>query len=69
MIDANKPMTVSLSAGFMNVVMQALYDLPYKHSAPVIDELRRQISEATPEAFEIAAAEAPRVNGMDVARE
>jgi hypothetical protein len=65
MIDANKPMTVSLSAGYMNVVMQALYKLPYEHSAPVIDELRRQISEAAPEAFETA----PRVNGMDVARE
>jgi hypothetical protein len=67
MIDANKAMTVSLSAGFMNVVMQALYELPFKHSAPVIDELRRQISEAAPEAFEVAAA--PRVNGMDVVRE
>jgi hypothetical protein len=68
MIDANKPMTVSLSAGYMNVVMQALYELPFKHSAPVIEELRRQISEAAPEAFE-AAATAPRVNGMDVVRE
>jgi hypothetical protein len=64
MIDANKPMTVSLMAGQMNVVMQALYELPYKHSAPVIEELRRQISEAAPEAFEMAAA--PRVNGADV---
>jgi hypothetical protein len=66
MIDANKTMTVSLAAGFMNIVMQALYELPYKHSAPVIDELRRQISEAAPEAFEMAAAAAPRVNGADV---
>jgi hypothetical protein len=64
MIDANKPMSVSLSAGYMNIVMQALYELPYKHSAPVIEELRRQISEATPEAFELPAA--PRVNGADV---
>jgi hypothetical protein len=65
MIDANTTMTVNLTAGFMNIVMQALYELPYKHSAPVINELRRQIEEAAPEAFEIAAA-APRVNGADV---
>lgn len=65
MIDVNKQVTVSLSAGALNVVMQALYELPYKHSAPIVDELRRQISEAEPQAFEIAAA-APRVNGIDV---
>jgi hypothetical protein len=77
MIDANKPMTVSLSAGAMNVVMQALYELPYKHAAPIIEELRRQILEAEPQAFDphlrgdsmAAAASAPRVNGIDVARE
>jgi hypothetical protein len=66
MIDVNKPMTVSLSAGHMNVVMQALYDVAYKFSAPVINELRRQIEEAAPEAFDMAAAAAPRVNGADV---
>jgi hypothetical protein len=66
MIDANKPMTVSLSAGAMNVVMQALYELPYKHAAPIIEELRRQILEAEPQAFDMAAAaSAPRVNGID----
>jgi hypothetical protein len=65
MIDPNKPMTISLSAGYLSVVMQALYKLPYEHSAPIIDELRRQISQAAPEAFEIPAA-TPRVNGIDV---
>jgi hypothetical protein len=65
MIDANKPMSISLSAAMMNVVMQALYELQYKHAAPVVDELRRQILEAEPQAFDMAAA-APRVNGIDV---
>jgi hypothetical protein len=70
MIDANKPVTVTLSAGAMNVVIQALYEVQYKHAAPIIDELRRQISEAEPQAFDMAAtASAPRVNGMDIARE
>lgn len=68
MIDANKTVTVSLPAGFMDVVMRGLYKLPYEHSAHVIDELRRQILEAEPEAFDMAAA-APRVNGIDVVRE
>jgi hypothetical protein len=63
MIDANKPMTVSLPAGAMNVVMQALGKLPYEQVAPIIDELRRQIFEAEPRAFDMAAA--PRVNGID----
>jgi hypothetical protein len=67
MIDVNKAMTVSLLAGHMSVIMQALYKVPYEFSAPVIDELRRQISETTPEAFELTAA--PRVNGIDVVRE
>ena len=57
-------MTVSLSAGAMDVVMRALYELPYKHVSPIIDDLRRQILEAEPQAFDIAAA-APRVNGID----
>jgi hypothetical protein len=66
MIDANKPMAVNLTAGQMNVVMQALYELPYKHAAPIIEDLRRQILEAEPEAFDVATtAAAPRVNGID----
>ena len=69
MIDVNKPITVSLSAGAMDVMMRALYELPYKHAAPIIDELRRQIIEAEPQAFDIAAAAAPRLNGVDVVRE
>jgi hypothetical protein len=69
MIDVNKQVTVSLSAGAMNVVMQALYELAYKHSAPIIDELRRQIKEAEPQAFDMAAAAAPRVNGIDAVQE
>lgn len=74
MIDASKPMTVSLPAAHMSIVMQALYKLPYEVVAPLIDELRRQIQEAEPEAFQMAAASrlqdaaasAPRVNGIDV---
>jgi hypothetical protein len=73
MIDAQKPMTVTLTAGAMHVVMQALGELAYKHSAPIIDELRRQIQEAEPQAFDprlrgdsMAATSAPRVNGIDV---
>jgi hypothetical protein len=66
MIDASKTMTVSLPAGAMDVVMRALYELPYKHAAPVIEELRRQILEIEPQAFDVAAAAAPRVNGIDV---
>jgi hypothetical protein len=76
MIDANKPMTVSLTAGYMDVVMRALYELPYKHAAPIVDELRRQILEAEPQAFDprlrgdfMAAASAPRVNGIDAVQE
>jgi hypothetical protein len=69
MIDANKPMTVILSAGQMDVVMRALYELPYRHSAPVIDELRRQILEVEPQAFGMSVADAPRLNGIDVVRE
>jgi hypothetical protein len=72
MIDVNKPVTVSLPAGVMNVVMRALYELPYKDAAPIIDELRRQILEAEPQAFDMpappaAAVSATRINGVDVA--
>ena len=64
MIDANQMITVNLSAGAMDVVMRALYELPYKHAAPIVDDLRRQILDAEPQAFDIAAV--PRVNGIDV---
>jgi hypothetical protein len=67
MIDVNKPITVTLPAGAINVVMQALYKLPYEHAAPVIDNLRRQILDAEPEAFDMTTA--PRVNGADVVPE
>ena len=69
MIDVNKPMTVTLSAGAMDVMMRALYELPYRHAAPIIEDLRRQILETEPQAFDVAAAAAPRVNGIDVVRE
>jgi hypothetical protein len=69
MIDASKPMTVSLPAAAMNVVMQALYELPYRTAAPIIEELRRQILEAEPQAFDMATASAPRVNGIDAVQE
>jgi hypothetical protein len=66
MIDVNKPVTVTLTAGALNVVMQALYELQNKH-AVIIDELRRQIVEAEPQAFEMAAVPStPRMNGIDV---
>jgi hypothetical protein len=65
MIDASKTMTVSLSAAAMDMVMRALYELPYKHAQPIVDELRRQILEAEPQAFDLPMA-APRVNGIDV---
>jgi hypothetical protein len=68
MIDANKTVTLSLSAGAIDMVMRALYELPYKHAAPIVDDLRRQILEAEPQAFDMAAA-APRVNGIDAVRE
>jgi hypothetical protein len=68
MIDAARLVTVTLPAGAMDVVMRALYELQYKVAAPVIEELRRQILEAEPQAFDVpaaAAAQPPRVNGID----
>jgi hypothetical protein len=66
MIDANKMITVTLSASHMDAVMRGLYGLTYGLAEPVVNELRRQIQEAEPQAFDIAAAVAPRVNGIDV---
>jgi hypothetical protein len=69
MIDANTPVTVVLPASAMDVIMMGLRELPYKHAQPIIDELRRQILDAQPTAFDTAAqpstATPPRVNGID----
>lgn len=68
-IDANKSVTVTLPAGYLGVIRQVLCDLPYKHVHLIIKTLDEQIRETAPEAFDMAAALAPRVNGVDALHE
>jgi hypothetical protein len=52
MIDVNTTVQLTLTAGHCVTILQGLDELPHKHSRAVIDELRRQIAEAHPQAFE-----------------
>jgi hypothetical protein len=52
--------TITLSQEHLNVVAAALAELPFKHSAPVIDAIRQQLASAAP-----AEKEAPAVKKKD----
>jgi hypothetical protein len=68
MIDGNTMLTVNLTAGELQVVMGALAEVPPVRLL-VLEKLRQQIVKAEPDAFEVAAGAAPRVNGQDVVQE
>jgi hypothetical protein len=52
--------TITLSQEHLNVVAAALAELPFKHSAPVIDAIRQQLASAAP-----AEKDAPAVKKKD----
>jgi len=67
MIDVNTPLVLNVTAGEMQLLMNALQELPFRLSAPVIGKLEQQIREQAPGAFEMPAqalnGSAPVVNG------
>jgi hypothetical protein len=68
MIDGNTMLTVNLTAGELQIIMGALAEVPPIRLL-VLEKLRRQIVAVEPDAFEVAAGAAPRVNGQDVVQE
>lgn len=68
MIDGNTPIHTTLSAEHWRLLLQGADQMPHGIIRPVIDEVRRQIVEAHPSAFEVpqaSMAPPPRVNGLD----
>ena len=68
MIDVNTPLVLNVTAGEMQLLMNALQELPFRLSAPVIGKLEQQIREQAPGAFAEMPAQAlngsaPVVNG------
>ena len=58
--EATTLLVVKLEAQQWNVVMAAMGELPYKHSAPVVAALMEQLQAQTP-----AAGQAPMGNGIN----
>jgi hypothetical protein len=52
MIDPERELPLTLTAGQVNVVFGALGEAPYRIAAPVIETLRRQVLAIDPTAFE-----------------
>jgi hypothetical protein len=68
MIDVNATIQLTLTAGHCATVLQGLDELPHKLSRAVFDEVRRQIAEAHPQAFEQPPeSQQPLANGHTTA--
>ena len=67
MIDVSTTVHLTLPAGHCVTILQGLDELPHKISRAVVDEVRRQIAEAHPQAFEQpqTIAPTPLPNGHD----
>lgn len=55
MIDANQILTLTLTAGEVNVLMTGLAEMSFRLSAPVIGKIEQQIREQAPGAYEVPA--------------
>lgn len=72
MIDVNARVNLTLPAGHVVAILQGLDELPHKVSRAAIDEVRRQLSEQHPTAFEQPTMVQPQPvlpNGHDAVRE
>ena len=58
MIEPDRELPLTLTAGQVNIVFSALSEAPYRVAAPVIDTLRRQILAIDPHAFDCPTATA-----------
>lgn len=65
MINADRELSLTLTAGDLNVVFNALSEAPYRVAAPIIEKLRQQVVAVDPTAFEQPAPERPAPNGQD----
>ena len=68
MLDVNATVHLTLPAGHVATVLQGLDELPHRVSRPVVDEVRRQIAEQHPSAFDQPPAvvpQQPMPNGHD----
>jgi hypothetical protein len=65
MINADRELSLTLTAGDLNVVFNALSEAPYRVVAPIIEKLRQQVVAVDPTAFDQPAPERPARNGED----
>lgn len=67
MIELNATVHLTLPAGLVVTLLQGLDELPHRVARPVVDEVRRQIADQHPAAFDQPPMVAPVPNGHDAA--
>ena len=69
MLDVNALVHLTLPAQHCVIILQGLDELPHRVSRAVVDEVRRQIAEEHPAAFDQPPAAPPPVSNGHDARE